>query len=313
MSREHGGLAYIYRSYNHPGALPQHLPMSSLRHACPFSSGISRLRRPYAIRSWLRGPPLSNLFNNTGRYSTPVKVFHATPTKVPSTAGIDSLIIPNPSENRKPSWRLWTAQEMEFLGKACAEGVPYEDIAHRLGRTVTACQHRARKFNLCPPRPKPKPRDTKPKKRRPWTPQDLAFLAKAYAQRLPTKYIARKLSRTVTATRQAAVKQGLANRRPWSTEDEEVLEKSCAAGESFQEAAQKLGRTIWAIYAQASLRGLTFKSERRRWSTQEQLLLERSLAQGLSYTKIAQMLNRTVAACRVRHAALHDLSKVTSL
>lgn len=226
-------------------------------------------------------PPKLRLWNNTMVNCLPVKSWSGLaglPMEWPESFSFLGL-----SQGVAPSW---SEEELALLRTHYAEGIEYV-ISLLPGRSRKAIFRQASLAGLT--------------SRSSWSSEEKAFLEKHY-RNLPTKEIAARLGRSVSAVRAAVVKfdLGTGKNRPWSEWELVLMQAHYSKGIDKIKASLP-NRTREAIFAQAGKMGLT---EARLWQPVEDCVL-RDIYPERGVPGVRERLpHRTIPAIKHRVKAL---------
>ncbi len=180
----------------------------------------------------------------------------------------------------------WSEEELALLRTHYAEGIEYV-ISLLPGRSRKAIFRQASLAGLTG--------------RSSWSREDKSFLEKHYGN-LPTKEIATRLGRSVSAVRAAVVKfdLGTGKNRPWSERELVLMQAHYSKGIDKVKALLP-DRTREAIFAQAGKMGLT---EARLWQPDEDSLLRAIYPESGARGVQEKLPHRTIPAIKHRATSL---------
>ncbi|WP_233628684.1 hypothetical protein [Citrobacter amalonaticus] len=180
----------------------------------------------------------------------------------------------------------WSEEELALLRAHYTEGIEYV-ISLLPGRSRKAIFRQASLAGLT--------------SRSSWSREEKAFLEKHY-RNLPTKEIAARLGRSVSAVRAAVVKfdLGTGKNRPWSERELVLMQAHYSKGIDKINASLP-DRTREAIFAQAGKMGLT---EARLWQPVEDCVLRDIYPDGGVPGVRERLPHRTIPAIKHRVKAL---------
>jgi GcrA cell cycle regulator len=182
--------------------------------------------------------------------------------------------------------RSWSLEEDQLL-RTLYGTVPYQELASRLGRSVTAVIGHASYRGIAQPRTG-----------RPWNATDDKRLRSLYG-RMPNAEAARRMDRSEDAVILRAGKLGLTRETtpPWSAREDATLKRLHAAGMSYKAIAHELSRTRNAVAGRVMKLGLAATQPMRapRWTNQEMKTL-RKLYGTVRNREIGSRLGRSSAS-----------------
>lgn len=195
----------------------------------------------------------------------------------------DFLSILNEIDNHDKNLRLWTKEDDEYLRQNYSNG-SLKEIAEYLGRSISACMHRAGKIGVR--------RATNN-----WTEEEDTFLKLNYFT-MSAKEIAEYLGRTERTCmhRAANVLKLRKVSMVWSKEEDEYLRQNYPTG-SLKEIAEHLGRTEKACKGRAIKIGV--RRATNDWTKEEDVFLMQNYST-MSLEKIAEHLERSRDECKRR-------------
>lgn len=201
-------------------------------------------------------------------------------------------------ERRPTTYRKWGVKEVALLEDLFFNGLSYNDIGKRLGRSESSILHKIVTLNL---------RRLFPghggKLLRPCPQEVLKKLKRWEDEGLPRKKMAEKLGTTLKVVNTLLKSHCLFSRRQkrWKPSDERRLQKLFRKGFKAKEIAEKMGRTDSAIQNRLYRSGMR---RRNQWTEKEDKQLRHLLGRGRTHKEIGKVMGRTKNSVSVRCSKL---------